>query len=63
MDVRTRRKNAERMSDAEIVKLDRPGILQYAWKVRVVDNDSPAGVLRARAVIGKRERLTGRRYR
>lgn len=50
------------MSDAEIAKLDRPGIWQYAWKVRGVDNDSPAGVRRARAVIGKWERLTGRRY-
>lgn len=61
MDVRARRKNAERMSDAEIAKLDRPGIWQYAWKVRGAD-DSPAGVCRARAVIMKWERLTGRRY-
>ena len=50
------------MKDAEIAKLDRPGIWELAWRARGYDNDSPAGVRRARALIRRWEKLTGRRY-
>ena len=31
---------ARALSDAEIAKLDRPGIWQYAWKVRGVEGNN-----------------------
>lgn len=50
------------MSDEEISKLDRPGIWLRAWKARGTGNDSPAGVRRARALVRRWEKLTGRRF-
>lgn len=51
------------MSDEELAKLDRAGIWSYAWRVRGIGNDSPGAVHRAREVIRRWERLTGRKYK
>ena len=48
--------------DATLAGLDRPGIWRLAWEVRGIGSNSPAGIRRARAVIRRWEKLTGRRY-
>lgn len=51
------------MCDDELKELDRPSIWRYAWEVRGLEDDSRAGVLRARKVIRRWETLTGKKYR
>lgn len=57
-----RTKKFDSFKDAEIARLDRPGIWMRAWEVRGVGSNSPAGIRRARALIRRWEKLTGRRY-
>lgn len=54
--------HARALSDAEIAKLDRPGIWLHAWCVRGFGSNSKAGIGRARRAIARWERLTGNNY-